>query len=121
MSSSPGIDNIKLARKKYEHTRVKVTLRFKPEEMKLIIEFAEKSGKPVATYIHDIALNPKFRITPARPQVNVETKALIHRMGINFNQIARSMNNYYETKNFGRISADLDEIARTLREILQKI
>lgn len=111
----------KLSRKKYENSRIKVTLRFRKEEMNMVNEFAEKSGKPTATYIHDIALNPKFRIIPPSPRINVETKALIQRIGINFNQITRSMNNYYETKNFDKIWAELNEISRTLREILEKI
>lgn len=113
--------NQKLSRKKYEQSRTKVSLRFKIEEMKLVDGFAEKSGKPVATYVHDIALNPNFKIVPPRPRINVETKALIQRIGINFNQITRSMNNYYETKNFDRISTELSEIAKTLRELLDKI
>jgi hypothetical protein len=121
MSNQSDNDKVRLSRKKYEDTRVKLTIRFKPEEMKLVVEFAEKSGMPIATYIHDIALNPKFKITPPRPRINTETKALIQRMGINFNQITRSMNNYYEAKNFDRISLDLGEIARTLREILDRI
>jgi hypothetical protein len=113
--------NQKLSRRKYEDSRIKITLRFTKEERKLVTEFADKSGKPVATYIHDIALNPTFKIVPPRPRINMETKALIQRIGINFNQMTRSMNNYYETKNFDRISSDLSEIARTLREILDKI
>jgi hypothetical protein len=111
----------KLSRKKYEQSRVKVTLRFTIDEMKLVLDFAENSGKPVGTYVHDISLNPKFKIVPPRPRANIETKALIQRIGINFNQITRSMNNYYETKNFDRISNDLHDMAKTLREILDKI
>lgn len=121
MNDSSNTNNAKLAGAKYEETRVKISLRFKHDEMSQLKTFAQKSGKAVATYIHDIALNPKFKITPARPQINIETKALIQRIGINFNQITRSMNNYYEVKNFDRISADLADIAKTLRSILDKI
>jgi hypothetical protein len=121
MDHSTNNEKAKLVRKRYEASRVKVTIRFSRDEMKAVVEFADKAGRPVATYIHDVSMNPHFKIVPPRPKVNTETKALILRMGINFNQIARSMNNYYEKKNFEKISRDLAEIATTLRDILDKI
>lgn len=106
------------ARKKYEKTRRKITVRYSHDDFKKVNEFAEKAGQDLRTYVQSISLNPRFKIVPAIPKINLETKAQIQRIGVNLNQMARAMNNYYETKNFDRIEENLRKISEELHGIL---
>lgn len=106
------------ARLKYEKTRRKITVRYTPEELNKVTEFAEKSGQDLRTYIQSVSLNPRFKIVPALPKVNIETKTQIQKIGVNLNQIARALNNYYETKNFDRIEENIRKISEQLHSIL---
>ena len=106
------------ARKKYEKTRRKITVRYSHDDFKKVNEFAEKAGQDLRTYVQSISLNPRFKIVPAIPKINLETKAQIQRIGVNLNQMARAMNNYYETKNFDRIEENLRKISDELHGIL---
>jgi hypothetical protein len=115
------VEKARQARKKYEGKMTGHRVRYNAEEHKILSGHAERSGKEIIAYIRDVSLNPKFKIVPARPKVNIETKAQINKIGINFNQITRSMNNYYEVKNFDKIQSELQEISRSLRGILDKI
>jgi hypothetical protein len=108
-------------KQKYEKSRFKVRLRYTRSEEEILKRHAEKAGKEIATYVRDISLNPRFKIVPAIPKVNVETKAQIQRIGVNLNQMARAMNNYYETKNFDRIEENLRKISDELHGILTSL
>jgi uncharacterized protein (DUF1778 family) len=109
------------ARAKYELTRKKISIRYTSSEYALLRDFAEKAGTEIATFIHDVSLNPTFKIQPAQPRINLETKAMIQKMGVNLNQIARSLNNFYEQKEFAKIRDDLSSITDTLKNILKII
>jgi len=109
------------ARKKYEKSRRKITVRYTTDELTKVNGFAERAGQDLRTYIQSVSLNPRFKIMPAIPKVNIETKAQILKIGVNLNQIARAMNNYYETKNFDRIEVNLRKISDELHTILNTL
>lgn len=112
------LEKAREANRKYEKTRFKVRVRYTREEEKLLKGYAEKAGKEVGTYVHDVSLKPRFQIIPATPKINLETKIQIQKIGVNLNQIARALNNYYETKNFDRIEENLSKMSEELHAIL---
>lgn len=109
------------AKAKYESRHKKISVRYSLEDYKSVISFAEKSGKDPSTYVHDISLSPTFKIAPAVPRINIETKAQIQKIGINLNQIARACNNQFENKNYQKIQQELQSMVTVLRMLLDKI
>lgn len=121
MEAKAKNEHARLAKKKYELRFIKVSVRYSTEEHELIKGFAETAGKQVATFIHDISLDPRFKIVPAPPQINIQTRAEIQKIGVNINQIARALNNQFAPNNSEKIRSELASIVQILKLIQESL
>ncbi len=90
-------------------------VRLSPDKRRTICARAEECGKPMSTFVREVALGSVPRARPGR----VDEKAVYHlgRIGNNLNQLARTANALGRLPEGRRLETVLEELLTALRRI----
>lgn len=93
----------------------RLEVRLSPEERQTLGARAQQCGKPVSTFVREVALGSVPRARPGQ----VDEKAVYHlgRIGNNLNQLARAANATGRLPDERRLKAALDELVAALRRL----
>ncbi|HAQ37977.1 MAG TPA: hypothetical protein DCQ58_05660 [Saprospirales bacterium] len=101
--------------------KFKKTIRFNSTELNKAVKNSEKAGLDFSEFVRKLVLNPRIVIKQKDPQLVLKTQGQIMKIGININQMTRSLNNQYEQHYFTEIARKLDQIEKELSAIYEEI
>ena len=107
--------------KKYRKTHRYFNVAFDLKEATTLVENAGKTNLDPHDFIRQAALRRKIIVPPGNHRITLELKAEVRRIGINLNQIAKSLNSLRASENVGPAEVSLAEITRDLKLVLSKI
>lgn len=94
----------------YDQKYKRVSLRFNPDDYRLLEQKAEKMGLPIATYCKHVSLNKAILIKKVIPKSKSSNDFELHKIGVNLNQIVKKLN----------IEKNIDQILNEEIEIILK-
>lgn len=99
----------------------KKTIRFSTTELEKAMANSEKAKLDFSEFVRKLVLNPRIVLKEKDPQVVLKTQGQIMKIGININQMTRSLNNQYEAHYFTEIARKLEQIEKDLSAIYEEI